>query len=63
MIANPYQWVNEYTLTEECYITVSPTANYSGDHTPEYLKELFSSEVGVEDGTLKEPVRLVLDAF
>ena len=48
---------------EECYITLSLTANYSGDHTLEYLKEVFFPEVGVEDGTLKEPVGLVLDAF
>ena len=48
---------------EEFYTTVSPTANYSGDHTLEYLKEVSFPEVGVEDGTLKEPVRLVLDAF
>ena len=34
-------WGNEYPLTEECYITVSPTANSSGDHTLEYLKEVF----------------------
>ena len=52
-----------YPLTEKCYITVSPTVNYSGDHTLEYLKEVFSPEVGVEYGTLKEPVGLVLDAF
>ena len=45
------------------HITVSPTANYSGDHTLDYLKELFFPEVGVEDGTLEEPVWLVLDAF
>ena len=50
-------------MTEECYITVSPTANSSGNHTLEYIKEVFSPEVGVEDGTLKEPVGLVLDAF
>ena len=50
-------------MTEECYITISPTANSSGDHTLEYLKEVFLPEVGVEDGTLKEPVVLVLDAF
>ena len=48
---------------EEFYITVFPTANSSGDHTLEYLKEVFSPDVGVEDGTLKEPVGLVLDAF
>ena len=54
---------NEYPLKEECYITVSPTSKYSGDHTLEYLKEVFFPEVGVEDGTLKEPVGLVLDAF
>ena len=57
------KWGNEYPLTEECYITVSPTSNYSDDHTLEYLKEVFSPEVGVEDGTLKEPVGLVLDSF
>ena len=51
---------NEYPSTEECYITVSPTANSSGDHTLEYLKKVFFPEVGMEDGTLKEPVRLVL---
>ena len=45
------------------YITVSPTTNYSGDHTIEYLKEVFFPEVGAEDGTLKETVGLVLDAF
>ena len=55
--------LNEYPSTEECYITVSPTANYSGDHTLEYLKEVFFPEVCEEDGTLKEPVGLVLDAF
>ena len=48
---------------EKCYITVSPTANSSGDHTLEYLKKVFSPEVGVEDGTLKEPAGLVLDAI
>ena len=48
---------------EECYITVSPTSNSSGDHTLEYLKKVFFPEVGVEDGTLKDPVGLVLDAF
>ena len=39
------------------------SVDYSGDHTLEYLKEVFSPEVGVEDGTLKETARLVLDAF
>ena len=58
-----YKWGNEYPLTEEYYITVSPTANSSGDHTHEYLKEVFFPEVRVEDGTLKEPVGFVLDAF
>ena len=57
------KWVNEYPSTEECYITVSSTANSSDDHTLEYLKKVFSPEVDVEDGTLKEPVGLVLDAF
>ena len=40
-----------------------PTANSSGDHTLEYLKKVFYPEVGVEDGTMKEPVGLVLDSF
>ena len=57
------KWINEYPLTGEWYITVSPTANSSGDHTLEYLKKIFSPEVGGEDGTLKEPIGLVLHAF
>ena len=57
------KWGNQYPSTEEFYITVSPIANSSGDHALEYLKEVFSPEVGVEDGTQKEPVGLVLDAF
>ena len=50
-------------MTEEFYITVSPTAKSIGDHTLEYLKKVFFPEVGVEDGTLKEPIGLVLDSF
>ena len=35
------KWVNEYPSTEECYITVSPTANSIGDHTLEDIKKVF----------------------
>ena len=55
--------MSKLRLTYKRTDTVSPTSNYSCDHTLEYLKEVFYPEVGVEDGTLKEPVGLVLDAF
>jgi len=57
------KWNNSYPDRSKCYITVSRTANSSGDLTLEYLDEVFLPEVGVVDGCLPEPSSLVLDAF
>ena len=56
-------WHNTFPDPEDCYITVSATANSSGDLTLDYLNEVYFPEVGAVDGELQHPCGLVLDAF
>ena len=57
------RWGNKFPDPEKCYITVSPTANSSGDLTLDYLDKVYFPEIGAVDGELQEPCGLVLDAF
>ena len=57
------QWGNFYPNPEGVYITVSPTANSSGELTLEYLDEVYFPEVGAVEGELTDRSGLLLDAF
>ena len=68
----PDKWGNHYPPKEKCYITVSKTANSSGELTLEYLDNVFLPAVGADavpklthpsQVKLKKPAGLVLDAF
>ena len=59
----PDKWGNQYPPRNECYISVSETANSNGKLTIDFLDNVFYPEVGAEEGELDEPAGLLLDAF
>ena len=59
----PDKWGNKYPNVDECYVTVSKTANSNDLLTVDYLKEVFILEEGVVAGELGNASRLLLDAF
>ena len=59
----PDEWDNQYPDKSLCYVTVSKTANSSGELTLDYLKKVYFPAVGAIDGVLSEPSGLLLDAF
>ena len=48
---------------DECFITVSKSANSNGDLTVNYLNNVFFPEVGATDGQLDEGAGGLCDAF
>ena len=59
----PDKWGNNYPSADECYVTVSRTANSNGLLAIDYLKEVFLPEVGAVAGELENASALLLDAF
>lgn len=59
----PDQWGNHFPSADDVYLTVSRTANSSGEKTVDYLDNVFFPAMGAEDRDLQEPAGLLLDAF
>ena len=58
----PDEWDNQYPDKSLCYVTVSNTANSSGELTLDYLKKVCFPAAGAIDDVLSEPSGLLLGA-